>query len=125
MALRKLSLVRGDSQTYTLTLKGTNGTAYCLKNWALTFTMKPTYNLPDSAASLQKVVTTFSDTTGGTTGVAVMPLLPADTASLTPGEYDYDFQVTTNLSEVFTILRGKLDLEFDVTRTAGTAGTAT
>jgi len=124
MALKRLTLIRGDSQTYTLTFKsGTAGSCYCLKNWAVFFTIKTNWSLPDAQASLQKIVTTFPDTTGGTTGVAVISINPPDTVDLEPGEYDFDIQVRTLANENFTVLKGKLDLEYDVTRTPGTAGT--
>jgi hypothetical protein len=124
VAFTRLSLVRGDSQTYTLTFKKSDGTLYCLKNWVVFFTLKTNYSLPDTEASLQKIITTFADTTAGTSGVASIPLLPTDTVNLDPGEYDYDIAVRTAANETYTVLRGKLDLEYDVTRSTGTAGTA-
>jgi hypothetical protein len=124
MALKRLLLTRGDSQTYTLTFKQRDGTLYCLKNWAVFFTLKTNVSLPDTEASLQKIVTTFADTTAGTSGVAVISLLPTDTTNLEPGEYDFDIAVRTAANETFTVMKGKLDLDYDVTRTAGTAGTA-
>ena len=124
MALKRLSLIRGDSQTYNLNFKRADGTPYCLKNWTVFFTLKSSYDLPDSQASLQKIVTTFSDTTSGTSGSAVISVLPDDTKNLTPGKYDYDIAVCTDAGENFTVMRGVMDLEYDVTQTAGTAGTA-
>jgi hypothetical protein len=88
------------------------------------FTLKTNYALPDTEASLQKIITTFSDTTSGTTGIASIPVLPEDTVNLDPGEYDFDIAVRTAANETYTVLRGKLDLNYDVTRSAGTAGTA-
>jgi hypothetical protein len=124
VALKRLSLTRGDSQTYTLTFKQSDGTLYCLKNWVVFFTLKTQYDLPDTQASLQKIVTTFADTTAGTSGVAVISLDPTDTVDLTPGAYDFDIAVRTAANETYTVMKGKLDLEYDVTRSAGTAGTA-
>ena len=123
MALRKLSQIRGDSQTLTITMTH-DGVPYCIKNWAVFFTIKKSYDLPDSQAALQKIVTTFSDTTGGTTGVATISIDPEDTVDLEPGEYDFDIQVRTSDEETFTVMRGKYEIEYDVTRTPGTAGTA-
>ena len=123
MALKRLNLTRGDSANYGVTFKQSDGTLYNIKNWSITFTLKTNRDLPDSQASLQKTVTTFSDTTSGTSGSANIPLVPADTNNLIPGEYDFDIAVCTNLGEQYTVLKGKLDLEYDVTRTAGTAGT--
>lgn len=71
-----------------------------------------------------KIITAFADTTAGTSGVATIPLDPTDTVNLDPGEYDYDISVRTSNNETYTVMRGKLTLEYDVTRTAGTAGTA-
>ena len=124
MALRRISLVRGDSDNYGVIFKKADGTLYNIKNWVVFFTVKTNRDLPDSQASLQKVVTVFSDSTSGTTGSANIPILPSDTTNLEPGEYDFDVSVCTNSSANYTVLRGKLDLEYDVTRSAGTAGTA-
>lgn len=124
MALRRLALTRGDSQTYTITFKNAAGTPYCLKNWVVFFTLKTNYSLPDAQASLQKIVTAFADTTSGTSGVATITLNPTDTVDLEPMEYDFDIAVRTAANETYTVLKGKLDLEYDVTRSAGTAGVA-
>ena len=123
MAQKRLTLTRGDSQTYTLTFKKADGSPYCLKNWVVFFTAKTNWSLPDAQASFQKIVTAFADTTSGTSGVAVIPVLPTDTVDLDPGEYDFDIAVRTAANETFTVMKGKLDIEYDVTRTAGTAGT--
>lgn len=124
MAFRRLALTRGDSEIYNLTFNDSAGLPYCIKNWVVFFTLKTNWSLPDSGALLQKIVTTFADTTSGTSGVAVVTLDPADTVDLDPGEYDYDFTVRTATNETHTVLKGKFNLDYDVTRTAGTAGTA-
>lgn len=127
MALRRLTLTRGDSQSYTLTFKRADGTLYNLKNWVVFFTLKTDPLLPDSQASLQKIVTSFHDTTSGTastTGQAVISLSPSDTVDLNPQEYDFDIAVRTAADETYTVMKGKFNLEYDVTRSAGTAGTA-
>lgn len=124
MALKRLSLTRGDSENYGITFKKADGTLYNIKNWTVFFTLKTNWALPDAQASLQKIYTTFDDTTSGTSGSANIALLPADTADLDPGEYDFDIAVCTDQSKVYTVLKGKLDLEYDVTKSAGTAGTA-
>ena len=129
MALRRLTLTRGDSQTYTLTFKKADGTLYSLKNWVVFFTLKTNHSLPDTQASLQQIYTTsgiFDATCGSasTTGIAVISLAPTDTVNLDPMEYDFDITVRTAANETYTVMKGKFDLEYDVTRTAGTAGTA-
>jgi hypothetical protein len=124
MALRRLSLTRGDSRTLPLAFTDKDGLPVCLKNWTVFFTLKTHWALPDSQASLQKIVTTFSDTTSGTSGSASIVFVPADTESLEPMEYDFDIAVCTNEGLQYTVLKGKFDLGYDVTQTAGTAGTA-
>jgi hypothetical protein len=124
MALKRLSLTRGDSDNFTVTFKKADGSLYNIKNWVVFFTLKTNYSLPDAQASLQKIVGTFSDTASGTSGSANIPILPSDTANLEPGEYDFDVKVCTNGSANYTILKGKLDLEYNVTKSAGTAGVA-
>lgn len=124
MALKRLTLTRGDSQTYTLAFNKADGTPYCLKNWVVFFTLKTNWSLTDDKASLQKIVTTFADTTSGTSGIAAINLAPEDTVNLDPREYDFDIAVRTVANETHTIMKGKLNLEYDVTRSPGTAGTA-
>jgi hypothetical protein len=126
MALKRLSLIRGDSQTYTLTFKQNNNVLYDISAWTIYFTLKENPNLPDSAASLQKILVAGTNgTTGfgtsGTSGIATIQLFPADTVNLTPETYDFDIQVRTAAAEVYTVLKGKFDLEYDVSR-ASTAG---
>ena len=115
--LTKLSMVRGDSNSYTLTFDE-NGVALNITGWTIFFTLKTNWQLPDAEASLQKIITSHSAPTAGTT---VLTLAPGDTSSLEPGTYDYDIQVLTNTGQVYTVLRGKMTLEHDVTiRITGT-----
>ena len=123
MALKKLNLTRGDSDNYTLTFLRPDGTPFNIKNWTVFFTLKKHWSLPDSQASLQKIVSTFSDTTSGTSGSANVPISPSDTENLDPGDYFFDFAVCTDQDDHFTILKGQFTLEFDVTHSGGTAGT--
>lgn len=124
MALRQLSSIRGDTKTWTVAFKNSAGVPYNIKNWVVRMTLKQNASLPDSEAVLQKTVSAFADTTSGTSGVAEITFLPADTVNIEPGEYDYDISITTSENKIYTVIRGKYGLEYDVTRTAGTAGTA-
>lgn len=125
MAHKRLSLTRGNSHTYGVTFKKSDGTLHNIKNWVVKFTLKTNWDLPDADASLQKIVSTFTDTTGGTSGSAQISLIPTDTSSLDVGEYDFDIAVTTDTTNEFiTVMKGKFDLEYGVTKTPGTMGTA-
>ena len=124
MALKRLSLIRGNDTEINLTFKNSAGVLYNIKNWVIFFTMKTNLGFSDSEASLQKIVTAFSDSTSGTSGKAVIPILHDDTANLDVGEYDFDIKITTAAGKDYTVARGKLDLEYNVTKSSGTAGTA-
>ena len=124
MALKRISLVRGNDTEINIVFKTASGVLYNIKNWVVIFTMKTNIDIPDSEASVQKIVTSFSDTTSGTSGLAVILLAHDDTINLPVGEYDFDIKITTAANQDYTVVRGKIDLEYDVTRTSGTAGTA-
>lgn len=125
MALRTISLIRGDTDYLNLVFKRSDGTPYCIKNWSVFFTLKSDINVTDAQASLQKIVTAFPDTTSGTSGSAQIVINPSDTSSLDPNiKYEYDISITTNLGEQFTVLKGQVEIIADVTQTTGTAGTA-
>src|SRR3990167_2026653 len=113
MAIKRISLTRGDSDNYGVTFKKGDGTLYDMSGWTVYFTLKTSVDLTDASASLQKIVNVSS----GTSGSANIPILPADTVNLDPGEYDFDIAVLTNASAKYTVLKGKLNLEYDVTRT--------
>ncbi len=123
MAYKHLSMTRGDNRTFNFVFKDRDGNLYCLKDWIIFFTLKTNYDLPESQASIQKIVTAFADSTAGTSGSASVNLLPSDTAALTPGKYYFDFAVQTADNESFTVLTGTYDIKHDVTRSTGTAGT--
>jgi hypothetical protein len=86
--------------------------------------LKTNPSLADSAASLQKIITSFADSTSGTSGVATIPIVRSDTINLDPIEYDFDIKLLTADSKTHTVMKGKFNLEYNVTGTAGTAGTA-
>lgn len=121
MALRRLSLTRGNTQTYTLQFNGgtagSSGSAYDLTGYNVFFTLKTDYNLADSAASLQKTAGTAAS--HATNGIAIISLISTDTSSLSPGEYFYDFKLKNSTSggTTITAMKGMFDLEFDVTKT--------
>jgi len=117
MALKKLRMTRGDTRTWTLNFTS-SGAAVNITGWTIFFTLKTHVDLPDSLASLQKIITEHTNAAGG---VSQLDLVPSDTSGLDAGEYHFDLQVVTDGGEVHTLLKGKLILDFQVT--AGTAGT--
>ncbi len=115
MALRKLTLTRGDTQTYTPRFTYSNGTAYDITNWTVYFTLKTDWSLSDADASVQKIVTPSG--TAATDGHCTITLASTDTVNLDPGEYFFDIAVKTVANETYTVMKGLFNLEYDVTRT--------
>lgn len=125
MYIRQLSITKGNSKTFNLTFKDKDSNPYCMKNWALKFTVKPEFSLPDDQALFQKIVTAFPDTTAGTSGSASITIDPSDTDNANVDQlYDYDITVTTSAGGVYTVMKGKIAIEYKVTTVAGTAGSA-
>ncbi len=113
MAEKKLTITRGDTQDYTLTLKDSNEVAIDITGWTIMMTIKENKTDTDAQAIIQKVVNSFSNPTSG---VAVITLNAADTDALDPKGYWYDIQVKTNTGKVYTILKGVFAVEYDISR---------
>lgn len=120
--ISKKNLVEGDTLTLTLTLLDTAGAAYDLsavtKVW---WTVKDAFNKPDAEALV--ALNSADDPTQVTYGVAgpgagkiKIVMLPADTAGL--AQYQrryYDVQVLAGAANINTLVRGKIDIEHEVT----------
>lgn len=99
---------RGDSKSWTITLNDANGDQIVLTTGdEIVFTAKKlkTQETPD----IEKSVTTFND------GSAIVYLVPADTDDLDVATYQYDMQ-WNHSTDKYTVLKGKLKIEEDVTR---------
>lgn len=101
----KLSMVRGDTLAFAVEIDGLNqdlDTAYfsCKKDPAdTTYIFQKT--LSDGISKVE-------------TGKYRVRVAPADTASVELGDYYYDLQVGVN-SDVYTLMRGKLKVTYEVT----------
>lgn len=96
-------MVRGDTETLTVTLDGgsfeTGDTVY--------LTVRPSV---DEDISFQKIVTVFME------GAAFFIIEPDDTAGLDFGDYVYDIQLTAANGTVATLVKkSKFTLEEEVT----------
>lgn len=119
--IKNFTMTVGNSNAFTLTFTNKAGTALDITGWVIFFTLKTSHKKPDSEVSLQKIITTH---TTPASGISALNLEPADTESLEPRTYDYDIKVKTNTGAVYTLLKGKFELEYQVTQTTSTAGTA-
>lgn len=104
MTDQNIEMIRGDTFAFGLEIEGLDqdlDTAF--------FTCKPSYNgdilfQKSLGNGIEKVQT----------GVYRIRVAPEDTRSLDPGKYYYDFEICVN-SDVFTLLKGALLLDYDIT----------
>lgn len=104
--MRVIKLRRGDTQSVLCKATGD------LNGRFLTFTMKKSYDDPDSAAVLQKTVQITQSKTEYTFNLA-----PVETDSIEPMRYICDFQSQASATDVRTEEVFWVELQRDVTRT--------
>lgn len=105
MADENISMVRGDTLSFGLEYDGTQQDLD-----AAFFTCRNTYDAD---------TVTFQKSLGNgiekiDTGKYVVRVAPEDTRYIDAGTYYYDFQVSIN-GDVYTLLKGALEIEHDVT----------
>lgn len=101
-----IELTKGDSKSITVILKS-NGVKVPLVNGDIIYfsaKQKPS----ELTYDIQKTITSF------TNGEAIINLLPTDT-NIDTGSYLYDIQLSKASGEVYTILKGKLNITLGVT----------
>ena len=102
---RYVTMTRGDTMSFGIEIEGLNQdleTAF--------FTCRK--DLTESPVFQKSIGNGISKV--GNQQYAVR-IAPEDTANLQPGRYYYDLQLSVN-SDVFTILKGVLEIDNDVTR---------
>ena len=105
---QNITMPRGDSRAYTVTLKDEAGVQIPFTAGdSVFFTAK--LDLSVEVPDVLIEVTTFTDDS------AVIHFVPSDTDSLDPGVYAYDIQWNTG-TDKYTIIKGFLNIEEDVTR---------
>lgn len=115
-----LVAVRGDNETYDLTVVLPSGSPVNLTDATLWFTVKKNKYEADSAALISKT----SALNGGITianqntdpGEAAIALVPTDTNKLVPGDYYFDVQMKSSTGTVTTLADGIIEITADVTR---------
>ena len=105
---QNLSIIAGDSKSYNLTFSDATGTALDITGWIIYFTVKRTYADADVDAILSKTVTVHTDPTAGKTSIV---LAHADTEGLPRGVYYYSIQAQTDVTNLYTVLRGQYTIE--------------
>lgn len=111
---QNISMVRGDTLAFGIELyeegNGEELELFAQDLDSAYFTCKQNYTdaLNAFQKSLGNGITKLDD------GQYVVRIAPEDTANMEAGKYFYDFQISVN-DDVFTILKGVLELEHDVT----------
>lgn len=104
MADKNITMVRGDTLAFGMEFEGLDqdlSSAFftCRQGW-------------DGEIVFQKSL--GSGITKVETGKYTVRVAPSDTANVTPAHYVYDLEIGAN-GDVFTILKGILDIEHDAT----------
>jgi len=105
-----LSMVRGDTLTFGVELEDENGELFTQDLESAYFTCKSSYD--EEQAVFQKDLNVGISKVA--TGQYVVRVAPTDTEGVVPGKYYYDFEIGVN-SDIFTVLKGVLTIENDVT----------
>lgn len=106
----KFSVDRGTTFTIDIVYKK-NGAPASLVGATIRFTVKTVEfdaNVTDASAVIVKNVTSHTDAEAG---LSLITLDPVDTATLTPGKYNYDVKVAESSGTIYKIDEGKLTLD--------------
>lgn len=115
-----LSMIRGDSKTFALSLTDAAGDPLDLTGCTVWITAKEAYTDTDAAATFQHSTDDGNITIlDEDTGVIAVDIDPADTTDLDgkTTRLVYDIQVEDGVGKVTTPVRGKLVVRPDVTIT--------
>ena len=105
-----ITMTRGDTLSFGIELLDENDEAFTTNLASAFFTCK--HNHTDATNIFRKSLGNGITRTG--TGQYVVRVAPNDTKDVEAGKYFYDLQIGIN-SDVFTILKGVLEIEQDVT----------
>ncbi len=100
-----MSMVRGDTLSFGIEIEDFDQDLD-----TVFFSCKSNYD--DSAYVFQKSL--GDGITKVETGKYIVRVAPEDTKDVSVGKYYYDLEIGAN-SDIFTVLRGVLDIEYDVT----------
>ena len=103
---QSISMVRGDTLSFGIQMDGLEQDLD-----SMFFSCKENYD--DLDYIFQKSIGDGIEKVS--TGVYTVRVAPEDTQDITAGQYYYDLQVSVN-GDVFTLLKGILEVEWDVTR---------
>lgn len=105
-----IRMIRGDTLSFGLQVMDENGEPFGQDLERAYFTCKS--NRTDNRYIFQKSLNDGITKAGD--GTYIVRVAPGDTANAQAGKYFYDFEIGCN-GDIFTILRGVLEIDEDVT----------
>lgn len=105
-----ITMTKGDTLSFGMELLDENGEAFSEDLESAFFTCKQNYT--DAVNVFKKSIGDGISKIGE--GLYTVRVAPEDTESIEAGKYFYDLQISAS-SDVFTILKGVLEIEQDVT----------
>lgn len=112
-----LKMYRGDTAEFRVTALDIDGNPLDITGAQAWFTAKRSTTDDDVSAVFQKTVGDGITITDAPGGIMLVRLSESDTSSVTKKEYlQYDLQVKDTGNGVWTVARGSLLVEADVTR---------
>lgn len=109
----KISVYRGDSKALTLTFTDNDEAVVNITGGTVVLTVKHSKDDADSAALMQKTVTSHQNPTGGISKVSITG---DDTKNLAPAVYQYDIQLSLSGGVKKTVAFGEFEVLADITR---------
>lgn len=111
-----MTVVRGDTDTSTITFKDSDGAAIDITGATVFFTVKLKENLYDSndnTAVISEDITTHTDPTNGET---TLELSATDTALNSKAEYYFDIQLKNAGGDILSGQKGDFVVSEDITK---------
>jgi hypothetical protein len=106
------SYYKGDTNEFVIRPKNSTGSAFDLSGYtALFFIASARGNNPTFRVQAQAVVDTVND-------LVTCTILPGVGGTLSAGTFVYDVQITSGISDVFTLLTGNISVTEQVTGAA-------
>ena len=111
MGTQSITMYRGDTNTITVTVTDSEGSAFDLTDYTARLTVKKNANDTDSEAIIGPLTATIDSPT---TGVCVFSI-SKDDSSVKAKTYIYDVQITS-ATKNYTIIKDNFIIVDDVTR---------
>ena len=116
--MTRLAMTRGDSPVWNLIAYQADGSRLDISSGSLFFTAKSSTRQADVDAVFQKTSGDGITVTDGPNGEFTVELAGSDTNSMyAPATLKYDVQYVTTGSKAYTLLKGDLHVDADVTIT--------